>query len=241
MSKLYASKLIEIAKNEVGYLEKRTNSNLSSKTANAGYNNYNKYANDFDKKYPDFYNGKKNGFHWCDIFVDWCFVKAFGVANALKLLNQPKKSCGAGCGYSANYFKQIGRFYETPKAGDQIFFCSGSSVYHTGIVYKVDSKYVYTIEGNTSNASGVVANGGGVAKKKYLLTASFIYGYGRPKYDAEPKKTTEKASTPKKSITAIAKEVIAGKWGNGDKRKKKLKAAGYDAEKVQAKVNELWK
>lgn len=185
MSNLYASKVIKVAENEVDYLEKKSNSQLDSKTANAGYNNYNKFASDFDTKYPDFYNGKKNGYDWCDIFVDWCFVKAFGVKNALKLLGQPEKSCGAGCGYSANYFKQIGRFFTTPKAGDQIFFKSGSSVCHTGLVYKVDKTYVYTIEGNTSNASGVISNGGGVAKKKYAKNSTYIYGYGRPKYDEE--------------------------------------------------------
>ena len=42
-----------------------------------------------------------------------------------------------------------------------------------------------------------------------------------------------------KSVTDIAKEVIAGKWGNGQDRVNKLKAAGYDAAAVQKKVNEL--
>ena len=51
------------------------------------------------------------------------------------------------------------------------------------------------------------------------------------------KKTTNK--TKKKSVDAIAKEVINGKWGNGDTRKKKLKAAGYDYAAVQKRVNEL--
>ena len=39
-------KVIEIALKEVGYLEKRSNKNLNSKTANAGSNNYTKYWND---------------------------------------------------------------------------------------------------------------------------------------------------------------------------------------------------
>lgn len=53
-------------------------------------------------------------------------------------------------------------------------------------------------------------------------------------------KASEKpTAAKKKSIDAIAKEVIAGKWGNGDERKKRLKAAGYDPAKVQAKVNAL--
>lgn len=53
-------------------------------------------------------------------------------------------------------------------------------------------------------------------------------------------KQTAKKET-KKDITTIAKEVIAGKWGSGSTRKKKLKEAGYDPSKVQAKVNELLK
>ena len=42
-----------------------------------------------------------------------------------------------------------------------------------------------------------------------------------------------------KSVTQVAKEVIAGKWGNGEERRRKLTAAGYDYNAVQRKVNEL--
>ena len=44
---------------------------------------------------------------------------------------------------------------------------------------------------------------------------------------------------PKKTIEQLAKEVIAGKWGNGNARAKKLKEAGYNYDEVQAKVNEI--
>ena len=44
-----------------------------------------------------------------------------------------------------------------------------------------------------------------------------------------------------KSALEIAKEVIAGKWGNGADRKAKLIEAGYDYEAIQDKVNELLK
>lgn len=196
MANNYASKVIAVAEAEVGYLEKETNKNLYSKTGNAGDENYTKYAYEFDTKYPKFYNGKKNGYAWCDIFVDWCLVKAFGVYPALDLLGQPLKSCGAGCTWSAKYYKQIGCFHTTPKVGDQIFFKDSSGdPCHTGLVYKVTSSTVYTIEGNTSSAKGVVANGGAVAKKSYSRNYSRIYGYGRPKYDAEPKKVVKKAYT----------------------------------------------
>ena len=48
-----------------------------------------------------------------------------------------------------------------------------------------------------------------------------------------------KVST-KISIDTIAREVIAGKWGNGEKRKKLLTEAGYDYETVKTRVNEIW-
>ena len=47
--------------------------------------------------------------------------------------------------------------------------------------------------------------------------------------------------TVNKSVETVAREVIAGKWGNGTKRKKALAAAGYDVAAVQAKVNEILK
>lgn len=43
----------------------------------------------------------------------------------------------------------------------------------------------------------------------------------------------------RQSITEIAREVIAGKWGNGEERKARLKAAGYDPKEVQEVVNML--
>lgn len=52
---------------------------------------------------------------------------------------------------------------------------------------------------------------------------------------------TKVASKKKKSNETIAKEVLAGKWGNGATRKKKLKAAGYDYNAIQKIVNKLSK
>ena len=45
----------------------------------------------------------------------------------------------------------------------------------------------------------------------------------------------------KKPISEVAREVIAGKWGNGIDRKNRLHAAGYDYAEVQAEVNRLLK
>lgn len=177
-----ADKLIEIALNEVGYLEKKSNSLLDSKTANAGYNNWTKYARDLYN--AGYYNGNKNSYAWCDVWVDWLFYQLCN-KNAKEAQNIICQTgdLGAGCTYSAQYYRNAGRFYATPKVGDQIFFGEKGDEYHTGIVYKVDGSKVYTIEGNTSGDSGIVDNGGGVFKKSYYLSNSKITGYGRPKYD----------------------------------------------------------
>ena len=194
-------KLIKIAEAEVGYLEKETNANLDSKTANAGDENYTKYARDLRK--AGYYNGNKNGYAWCDVFVDWLFYQLCGkdATKAQKMICQTGPY-GAGCTWSARYYRNAGRFYTTPKVGDQIFFGSKGSEYHTGIVYKVSNTKVYTIEGNTSGASGVVANGGGVCKKSYTLIHSKIAGYGRPLYDEE--ETTKEETTVNIELTVLS-------------------------------------
>ena len=53
--------------------------------------------------------------------------------------------------------------------------------------------------------------------------------------------TASKETKKKKSNSKIADEVIAGKWGNGSKRKKALEKAGYDYEAIQKLVNEKLK
>ena len=182
--------LLKIAENEVGYLEKETNNNLDNKTANAGDENYTKYARDLAK--ANYYNGNKNGYAWCDVFVDWCHWMAANKDSkeAQRVICQTG-AYGAGCVYSSQYYRNKGRYGKTPKIGSQIFFGKTGDEYHTGIVYMVSSSRVYTIEGNTSSDSGVVDNGGGVFKKSYSISNSEINGYGYPLYDGE-----ESASTP---------------------------------------------
>ena len=178
--------VLRIALGEVGYVEKETNAQLDDADANAGDENYTKYARDLDKLH--FYNGRKNGCAWCDVFVDWCFVKAYGEEAALAMTFQPRWGIlnkGAGCRYSREYYEEFGRLFEEPKTGDQVFFYNedGTRVCHTGLVWKVDEAYIYTVEGNTSSQAGVVDNGGSVNEKKYLRTDKRLAGYGRPYYE----------------------------------------------------------
>lgn len=52
--------------------------------------------------------------------------------------------------------------------------------------------------------------------------------------------TSNKPTTSgKKTVDQVAQEVLDGKWGNGETRINKLKAAGYDPVAVQVKVNQL--
>jgi len=166
--------VIAIAKGEIGYLEKATNSQLDDKTANAGSKNYTKYARD----YAEFAGANYQGQAWCAVFVDWCFVQAFGASKAKALLG----GFSAYTPTSANYFKKSGQWYTLPQVGDIIFFKNSTRICHTGIVIGVTASKVTTIEGNTSGGSTLVSNGGGVAQKSYSLSYSSIAGYGRPGY-----------------------------------------------------------
>lgn len=180
---ILASKVLEVAENEVGYLEKRNANNLDSKTENVGDANYTKYGRDMVKWVGNPYTTHDA---WCDTFTDWCFVTAYGKQIAMSLLN----GWSAYTPTSAQYFKNIGQWFEhNPKAGDLIFFKNNVRICHVGLVYKVDATKVYTIEGNTSSKGTdvIVENGGGVFKKSYTLNNPRIAGYGRPKYTDEPK------------------------------------------------------
>lgn len=202
----YASTVINIALAEVGYLEKKSNKNLDSKTANAGSANYTKYGRDMHNLYPAVMDFPAA---WCDAFVDWCFQKAYGVSNAKGLLAGNFNDYTPS---SAQLYKNKGAWGTAPKIGAQIFFKNSTRICHTGLVYGFDNKYVYTVEGNTSGASGVIANGGGVCKKKYALTNSKIAGYGYPKYDAEPVKTEKTSKVTATGTADNFSKALAGTY-----------------------------
>ena len=192
-----ANDVIAIALAEVGYLEKKTEANLDDKTANAGSNNYTKYARDLAE--AGYYQSSKQGYAYCDVFHDWCHYIASG-KNA-KLAQEvicQSGPYGAGCQFSMQYYIAAGRFYTSnPEPGDQIFFGTKSNVTHTGIVVAIKNGRVYTVEGNTSSSSGVIANGGGVFEKSYALSYGKIVGYGRPKYGKKTNAAKPNTNTSK--------------------------------------------
>lgn len=171
-------KLISTASAEIGYMEKTSNKNLDDKTANAGKGNFTKYARDLVNLIGSPYS---QGAAWCDMFVDWCFIQTFGKENAKKMLG----GWSAYTPTSANFYKNSGRFFKSPKIGDQIFFKNSERINHTGIVINVNDTTVYTIEGNSSNV---------VKKRSYLRSNDKIAGYGRPNWSVVTTKEEPKTN-----------------------------------------------
>lgn len=201
-----AQKTVNEALKWVGYLEKKSNANLNDFTANAGSNNYTRFAVD----YCNYFGESLNVYQaqpWCAMFVSVVFANVFGAGTAEKLLGGHY----AYCPYGVNHFKNIGIWKTSnPKVGDVIMFKNASgTACHTGIVYAVDGNKVYTIEGNTSSASGVVANGGCVAKKSYSLSYSRIMGYGDINYNSieEDELMSKEYDELKAELTAVKSEV----------------------------------
>lgn len=174
-------RLIATAEAEEGYIEKASGDlkYLYDKKANPGTANYTKYGFEMSKIYPAAMDYPAA---WCDAFVDWCFMKAYGVENARALIHGNFDDYTVA---SAQLYKNKHAWFAVPKRGDQVFFQNSSRICHTGIVLYTWNDTLYTIEGNTSSGSSVVANGGAVCKKSYPLNYSRIAGYGRPAYGKE--------------------------------------------------------
>jgi hypothetical protein len=146
-------------------------------------------------KYGEAYEVRKKsqGFDsapWCDMFVAWCA----GQVGLLKVVGD-----FAYTPYHADWFRDNGRWGQTPKKGAIVFFdWAGSrnigAIDHVGIVEAVRADgSVVTIEGNTSNV---------VARR---VRRSGIAGYGYPRYPAvasgpKPAKPAAGARYPYKSL-----------------------------------------
>ena len=180
MTTMSALDVIRVALAEVGYVEKASNASLDDPVGNPGSGNWTKYARDLDA--AGYYNGGKNGFAWCDVFVDWCFFKVYGAEEAQRVQCQ-SGDLGAACVYSAQYYRAKNRFDRNPQPGDQVFFYADGTIGHTGLVVEVDAGSVTVVEGNSSDR---------VRKLRYDRASPVIAGYGHPLYD-EP---SENAAAP---------------------------------------------
>ncbi len=196
--------LIAVAKAEVGYLEKRSNSNLDDKTTNAGSSNYTKYWRDV---YPAY-----QAQAWCAAFVSWCMMKAFGLETAKKLL---KHWPYVYCPTMANLFT----LNSNPKVGDVVIFYRNGEFAHTGLVIAVNGDQFTTIEGNTSGGSTIVPNGGGVCQKTYYNSNLPGTKFCTPDYslvkNIQTTSTTSSSNITQTSSTnssAVNNKTASDKW-----------------------------
>lgn len=169
-------RIIDLMIAEVGYLEKASDADLYSKKANPGHGNYTKYGKELHQLQP---RNMDYPAAWCATLMSWAFVQVLGLEGARRAL------CGDIDDFCPNLvknFKEAKRFFPTPEVGDLVFFGQGGGE-HVGLVYQISAGHIRTIEGNTDSSSGVIANGGGVWAKSYVLGNSRIAGYGRPIYD----------------------------------------------------------
>ena len=196
------SKVAEIAKSYDGYLEKASNKDLDDFTKNAGSNNWTCFGRDYDK----IMGTKLNGQSWCAMYLCIMFVLAYGIKAAKKLLG------GNLFAYTPSGAKAMGATHRKPKAYDVVFFYSSKMgrISHVGFVTKVDSKYFYTIEGNTSSEPGVVRNGGSVNQKKYPID------YASARFATPPYGSVNAGTDTIKTAKPAAKTKNTGKGGNGN-------------------------
>lgn len=124
-------------------------------------------------KYTDWYNIGR-GTPYCNIFVTWLM---YNTSDSLYNGSYPsKEECNdAYTVATSEWFKSKGQWgergYDKLVSGDVIYFdWDGGGVDHVGIVKAVDSSFIYTIEGNSTN--------GLVCEQKYKRDSSVIYGFG---------------------------------------------------------------
>ena len=188
----------------------------------------------------------------------WCAMFVSVVSLQCGLRGIMPTECG--CPSMVRLYQELGRWVENdayvPSLGDVIFYDWQDSATnyattdnighpdHVGIVLDCDGQNMTIIEGNNANA---------VNKRVLAVNDRFIRGFGVPDYaskadGAEPQ--PEPAPTPQPEpekpavettvdpfITKTAREVIAGKWGNGQARKDAL--AAWFTKAVQDEVNRI--
>lgn len=173
-------RIIDYMKTWVGYTEKDTCDKVGVSMdspevfSSRGKNNYTIFAKEYFKQTGIQVQGEP----WCDTFIDSCFIKVFGKEKARQYLG----GFSAYTPDSANFFKTMHQWSNTAKVGSLVFFKNNVRICHTGMVYGEDDKYIYSVEGNTSNDDKFNANGGCVALKKHLKNSDYIAGYGEVKY-----------------------------------------------------------
>lgn len=152
---------------------------------------------------------------WCAIFVSALSIKCHAT-NIIPV--------EMSCMEQLKLFMKMGARVKDTKndkiaIGDIVYYDWQGDKFldHVGIVEKINGNKITVIEGNYSDR---------VKRRTLSTNSNVIRCFVTPKYY---------------DITAIAKRVIHGDYGNGATRKKKLTAAGYNYDVIQQEVNKLLK
>ena len=219
---------------------------------------------EYDAKHQemlDIYNSQRPLPRGTRMLASWPWCAAFVSTVSLQLGLRDIMPTECGCPGMVRLYQELGRWVEDdayiPSQGDVIFYDWQDTGYgdnagqpdHVGIVTACDGQTMTIIEGNCDNA---------VKTRSLAVNARFIRGYGVPDYaskaDGENPSDGSAATSPDEGrqeepaqpekpaeadpfITAKAREVIAGKWGNGQARKDAL--AAWFTKAVQDEVNRL--
>lgn len=173
----------------------------------------------------------------------WAWCACTWSAAAIKLGLTDIMPIEISCGFLIEQAKKMGCWVEDdgyiPAEGDAVLYDWDDSGKgnntgwpdHVGTVSYVnmDAGYFEVIEGNYSDA---------VKKRTISINGRYIRGFITPAYE-QSGFTTIVDVGPGKSVDEVAHEVIIGKWGSGEERKKLLTASGYNYSEVQKRVNEI--
>ena len=212
----------------------------------------------------DIYNAQRPLPRGTRMLSSWPWCAAFVSTVSLQCGLRGIMPTECGCPSMIRLYQDIGRWVENdayvPSPGDVIFYDWNDSGIgdnvgqpdHVGIVVACTDGMMTIIEGNCDNA---------VKLRQIAVNARYIRGYGCPDYaskadGADPQPAPEPAPEPTPEptpqpepekpavettvdpfITKTAREVIAGKWGNGQARKDAL--AAWFTKAVQDEVNRL--
>lgn len=210
----------------------------------------------------DIYNAQRPLPRGTRMLSSWPWCAAFVSTVSLQCDLRDIMPTECGCPPMIRLYQALGRWIEddahVPSPGDVVFYDWQDSGVgdnigqsdHVGIVVGCTDGTMTIIEGNCDNA---------VKLRQIAVNARFIRGYGCPDYaskadiaepqptpEPEPAPTPEPEPEPEKPagdttvdpfITAKAREVISGKWGNGQARKDAL--AAWFTKAVQDEVNRI--
>lgn len=220
----YRSEVIKLARSWIGLKE-----------SDGSYKKIIDVYNSFGGKLP---RNLKMQYGW-----SWCACTWSAIA--IKLGYTDIMPIEISCGELIKAAEKMGIWVENdayiPQPGDGILYdwddsgkgdCTGWPD-HVGVVEEVnkESGYITVIEGNYKDS---------VKRRTISINARYIRGFIVPKYSKEKESALkDENSSIHDSDWHIAHEVIAGKWGIGDARKKKLEKAGYVYEDVQRLVNHI--